>query len=197
MLVKMPRAALAVLVGGGVAGSHVTAVDLQVEGRSLPALALASARAHADTVALVPPPDDGDWWGALTTAILESAPVPADEDVVVVHEVHRALAGDEVWERVVEAVHAGAGASVPSLPVTDTVRDRHGVLFDRATLVECQSPRAYRASTLRAMAATDATSELDALQASGVDLAIVAGASSACVIRTAGDAAVIRARSGR
>jgi 2-C-methyl-D-erythritol 4-phosphate cytidylyltransferase len=55
---------------------------------------------------------------ALVAAMRPSAPY----DVVLVHDAARPLASPDLVRRVVAAVRAGAGAVVPGLPVTDTVK---------------------------------------------------------------------------
>ncbi|MFI2753126.1 2-C-methyl-D-erythritol 4-phosphate cytidylyltransferase [Cellulomonas sp. P22] len=50
------------------------------------------------------------------------AALPAEVDVVLVHDAARALVPAEVVDRVVAAVHAGHRAVVPALDVTDTIK---------------------------------------------------------------------------
>lgn len=55
-------------------------------------------------------------------ALVETMSPSAPYDVVLVHDAARPLASPELVRRVVAAVRAGAGAVVPGLPVTDTVK---------------------------------------------------------------------------
>lgn len=83
------------------------------------------------------------------------AGVPADADVVCVHDAARPLATEDLYRRVIDAVCAGADGAVPAMQVTDTIKvvDRGGVVMDtpdRSTLVAVQTPQAFRAAMLRA-----------------------------------------------
>ena len=69
-----------------------------------------------------------------------------DVDVVLVHDAARCLTPLAVFERVVEAVRAGAAGAVPGIPLVDTVKtvDAHGVITgtpDRASLRAVQTRR--------------------------------------------------------
>lgn len=55
-------------------------------------------------------------------ALVETMSPSAPYDVVLVHDAARPLASPDLVRRVVAAVRAGAGAVVPGLPVTDTVK---------------------------------------------------------------------------
>jgi 2-C-methyl-D-erythritol 4-phosphate cytidylyltransferase len=80
--------------------------------------------------------------------------VPDDADIVVVHDAARPLASAQLFERVVQAVAAGADAAVPALPVSDTLKrvthDRVVETVPREGLVSVQTPQAFRAGVLRA-----------------------------------------------
>jgi 2-C-methyl-D-erythritol 4-phosphate cytidylyltransferase len=74
-------------------------------------------------------------------------------DVVLVHDAARCLTPLAVFQRVVDAVHAGAAGAVPGLPVVDTVKtvDAAGVITgtpDRATLRSVQTPQGFRREVL-------------------------------------------------
>ncbi|MDO5629358.1 MAG: 2-C-methyl-D-erythritol 4-phosphate cytidylyltransferase [Mobilicoccus sp.] len=81
-----------------------------------------------------------------------------DDDVVLVHDAARALAPPSLFERVIDAVRAGADAVVPGLPVIDTVKvvDAHGRVTatpDRVSLRAVQTPQGFgRDALLRAHA---------------------------------------------
>jgi 2-C-methyl-D-erythritol 4-phosphate cytidylyltransferase len=90
------------------------------------------------------------------------ARVPAEADIVVVHDAARPLASIRLVEAVVDAVEGGADAAVPALPVVDTLRRRTGGPVDRDGLVAVQTPQAFRAAALRAAHDGDAEATDDA-----------------------------------
>lgn len=70
-------------------------------------------------------------------------------DVVLVHDAARPLTPAQVTARVIDAVRAGAGAVIPVLPVTDTLKsvDASGVVTGtprRADMVAVQTPQGFR-----------------------------------------------------
>ena len=86
--------------------------------------------------------------GALPDGVL------ADADVLLIHDLVHAFAGPELVGRVVDAVAAGAGAVLPVLPCTDTVKqlDAEGVIVgmpDRSRLRVAQTPYGFSAAALR------------------------------------------------
>ena len=131
--------------------------------------------------------------------------LPADVDVVLVHDAARCLTPPAMVARVVAAVRAGHRAVVPTVAVTDTLVEvaPDGVrTVDRTTLRAVQTPqgfdralldRAHRAAADRAhderQAATDDASLCAAL---GEPVATVDGADEAFKITTARDLAVAR-----
>lgn len=105
------------------------------------------------------------------------AAVPADADVVVVHDAARPVPVPAVWDRVLAAVEAGADAAVPAIPVTDTLREIGGATIDRSRLVAVQTPQAFRASALRAAHAAEpeGTDDASLVEASGGRVVVVDG----------------------
>jgi 2-C-methyl-D-erythritol 4-phosphate cytidylyltransferase len=105
------------------------------------------------------------------------AAVPADADVIVVHDGARPLAGAELFARVVGAVRDGADAAVPAVDVTDTLRHRSGRAVDRNGLVAVQTPQAFRASSLRRAHAAEpeATDDASLVEAAGGKVVVVEG----------------------
>ncbi|HEX5094376.1 MAG TPA: 2-C-methyl-D-erythritol 4-phosphate cytidylyltransferase [Acidimicrobiia bacterium] len=107
--------------------------------------------------------------------------VPADADVVVVHDAARPLASRGLFVAVVEAVRAGADAAIPALPVVDTVKRVDGAhvieTVPREDLVVVQTPQAFRADALRkAHAAADVSTDDAALvEAAGGTVVVVPG----------------------
>ena len=103
--------------------------------------------------------------------------VPDDAEIVLVHDGARPLATDGVFERVIEAVRAGADAAVPVIDVTDTIRWRGGGTADRRLLAAVQTPQAFRAGALRAAhaAGADATDDATLVEAAGATVVTVDG----------------------
>ena len=107
--------------------------------------------------------------------------LPADVDVVVVHDAARPLASRGLFARVIGAVRAGADAAVPGLPVADTVkrvRDHHVVeTVPRDDLVAVQTPQAFRRSVLQAAHEGDGLDTDDAalVEAIGGSVVVVEG----------------------
>ena len=84
---------------------------------------------------------------------LALAALPADADVVLVHDAARCLAPADLVERVVAAVRAGAAAVVPVLPVADTVKqvDADGAVVrtvPRVDLRAVQTPQGFARDVL-------------------------------------------------
>lgn len=110
------------------------------------------------------------------------AHVPADADIVCVHDAARPFADADLYRRVVAAVEAGADAAVPGVAVTDTIKvvDDAGVVTatpDRATLVAVQTPQAFRYASLVAAHASgaEATDDAALIEATGGRVVVVEG----------------------
>jgi 2-C-methyl-D-erythritol 4-phosphate cytidylyltransferase len=103
--------------------------------------------------------------------------VPADAEVVVVHDGARPLAPAGLFTAVVDAVRAGADAAVPGVPVVDTLRALEGGVVDRDGLVAVQTPQAFRAGALRAAHAQEgeATDDASLVEAAGGKVVVVNG----------------------
>jgi 2-C-methyl-D-erythritol 4-phosphate cytidylyltransferase len=93
--------------------------------------------------------------GATRSASVRSglAAVPDDADVIVVHDGARPVPVPEVWARVITAVHDGADAAIPVVPVTDTLwSDGSGALadgsIDRSGVFAVQTPQAFKRTAL-------------------------------------------------
>jgi 2-C-methyl-D-erythritol 4-phosphate cytidylyltransferase len=84
------------------------------------------------------------------------AGVPADAEVIVVHDAARPLATTETFVAVLAALDVdGVAGVVPGLPPSDTIKavDADGNVtgtLERSTLVAVQTPQAFRAAALRA-----------------------------------------------
>ena len=103
--------------------------------------------------------------------------VPDEAEIVLVHDGARPLATDGVFERVIQAVRAGADAAIPVIDLTDTIRWRGGGTADRRKLAAVQTPQAFRADALRAAhaAGADATDDATLVEATGATVVTVDG----------------------
>jgi 2-C-methyl-D-erythritol 4-phosphate cytidylyltransferase len=151
--------------------------------------ALRGALTWSDGVVLVVPPDVvGDpepdvhavvAGGATRSASVRSglAAVPADADIVLVHDAARPVPVPRVWERVLDAVADGADAAVPTIPVVDSLRHQDGHAVDRTGLVAVQTPQGFRAAALRAAHAAggDASDDATLVEQAGGKVVLVEG----------------------
>lgn len=164
---------------------------------------LAVARAAADHVIVVLAPGDEEigrvlvedgladvavTGGSERSDSVRAALAVVDEEaaVIVVHDAARPLASADLHRAVVAAVHAGADAVIPAVPVTDTIKqvanDAQGrpVVIDtpdRSTLVAVQTPQAFRADVLRAAhsSAAVATDDAALVEAMGSAVVVIEG----------------------
>lgn len=114
------------------------------------------------------------------------AALPAEVDLVLVHDAARCLTPVEVVERVVAALRSGAPAVVPVLPVADTVKqvadDRVVCTVDRAALVSAQTPQGFLRAVLEqahADGAAGLTDDAGLVEAMGAPVVTVPGADEA------------------
>ncbi len=79
--------------------------------------------------------------------------VPADTEVVAIHDAARPFAPPDLFTEVIAAVAAGAEGAIPVIPVADTVKRVHDGLvvstLDRDELMLAQTPQAFRLVALR------------------------------------------------
>jgi len=164
---------------------------------------LATARAAADHVVVVLAPGDAAEGealvesGAADVAVAGGAEradsvraalavIDADAAVIVVHDAARPLASAALHQAVVAAVHAGADAAIPGVPLSDTVKrvapgEQGGEVvvetLDRSALVAVQTPQAFRADLLRRAhaAGADATDDAALVEAVGGTVVVVPG----------------------
>jgi 2-C-methyl-D-erythritol 4-phosphate cytidylyltransferase len=128
------------------------------------------------------------------------AALPAECDLVLVHDAARALVPVEVVEAVVAALGAGAEAVVPVLAMADTVKrvDVAGLVTEtvpRSDLRAVQTPQGFRREVLErahalALAVTDDAAMVEAL---GVKVRTVGGAPQAFKVTTPFDLLVAEA----
>ncbi len=200
------RGVWAIVVAGGSGsrfGKRKQFEDLH--GRRVLDWSTAVAQATCDGVVVVLPADrlepGAQPGGATRSASVRAglAAVPTTAAVVVVHDAARPLAGPELFERVVEAVEAGADAAVPGVALSDTVKRVAGgrviATVDRRHLVAVQTPQAFRADILRRAHAgdTEATDDAGLVEALGGTVVVVQGDSRNFKITSPDDLVVARA----
>jgi 2-C-methyl-D-erythritol 4-phosphate cytidylyltransferase len=109
------------------------------------------------------------------------AHVPADAEVVIVHDAARPLATAALFAAVAAQISEGADAAVPGIPVTDTIkRVSAGIVretVERSELAAVQTPQAFRAEVLRRAhaAGADATDDAALVEALGAEVVVVPG----------------------
>ena len=115
-------------------------------------------------------------------------------DVVLVHDAARCLTPLGVFQRVVDAVRAGAAGAVPGLPVVDTVKsvDDAGVITgtpDRASLRAVQTPQGFRREVLVTAyeSGVQATDDAALVERCGDHVLVVDGDPLAFKVTTADD----------
>lgn len=126
--------------------------------------------------------------------------VPADAEIVIVHDAARPLASSGLFAAVVSAIEAGADAAVPGIPVADTLkRVRDGQVestIDRADIVAVQTPQAFRADVIRRAHQGDpeATDDAALVEELGATVVVVPGEVHNQKITDAEDVAVVDSR---
>jgi 2-C-methyl-D-erythritol 4-phosphate cytidylyltransferase len=168
-------------------------------GRPVASWAVDACRAVSDGVVLVVPADAQPVDSGADVVVTGGASraesvrcgldaVPADADVIVVHDAARPLAPPALFVAVLEALHGDqVVGAVPGVSPSDTIKvvdDAMNVTNtpDRTTLVAVQTPQAFRSAALRdaharAAADRDATVTDDAMlvEASGGRVRVVPG----------------------
>jgi 2-C-methyl-D-erythritol 4-phosphate cytidylyltransferase len=201
-------------------GGHVPKALVDVAGTPLVVHAVSRLRsAGCDVVIVAAPPDAVNEFAAVlpdavvigggTTRQASVATalrvLPADVDVVLVHDAARGLAPATVAQTVVAAVRAGADAVVPVLLVADTVKEvdadgRVRRTLDRATLRAVQTPQGFRREVLdRAHAAATGDDSLDdaaLVEALGLTVTTVPGDAAALKVTTRADLVIATALVG-
>ena len=166
--------------------------------------ALRAAAAHGAGVVLVVPRDVVDQSEPLATVVVAGGPsrsasvraglaaVPADADLVLVHDAARPVPVPDVWARVMAALRAGADAVVPVVPVLDTLRSVDGGTVDRSRFVAVQTPQGFRTDVLRAAHAAepDASDDAALVEAAGGRVVLVEGDPTNIKITASTDLAV-------
>jgi 2-C-methyl-D-erythritol 4-phosphate cytidylyltransferase len=118
------------------------------------------------------------------------AVVPADVDIVLVHDAARALTPPSLIESVAAAVREGAPAVIPVLPVVDTIKEVDPAeivlgTVDRSVLRSVQTPQGFRRDVLaaaHAAAADPLTDDAGLIEKAGLPVACVPGSELAMKI---------------
>jgi 2-C-methyl-D-erythritol 4-phosphate cytidylyltransferase len=200
-----------IVVAGGTGSRFGTAKQFEsIAGARLVDRAVETATGACDDVVVVLP-DGFTWDGArVTAAVVGGATrsasvraglteVPASATIVVVHDAARPLASPALFEAVIRAVHSGADAAVPAVPVPDTMKrvdgDRVVETVARDEFVAVQTPQAFRADRLRAAHAsgTDATDDAALIEEAGGQVVIVPGDPANLKVTTPADLAAATA----
>jgi 2-C-methyl-D-erythritol 4-phosphate cytidylyltransferase len=128
--------------------------------------------------------------------------LPADVDVVLVHDAARPLVPVEVVERVINAVRDGAPAVIPVLPVVDTIKEIDGAgmvqaTLDRSILRSVQTPQGFAREVLQRAHAEadidDVTDDAGLVERAGIPVATVLGHEEALKITRPFDLSVAEA----
>ncbi|MHB1488838.1 MAG: 2-C-methyl-D-erythritol 4-phosphate cytidylyltransferase [Acidimicrobiales bacterium] len=132
------------------------------------------------------------------------AAVPADAQVIVVHDGARPLASPALFSLVVRALdHHGAAGALPALAVAETLKrvdgDRVSATVDRTNLVVVQTPQAFAAHALRQAHAdgTEATDDAALVEAAGGVVVVVPGEATNIKLTLPGDLRVAEMMMGR
>lgn len=127
------------------------------------------------------------------------AAVPAGTQYVLVHDAARPAVPAAVIDRVIRALHDGAEAVVPVVPVTDSLKQVSGDVVvahaDRSRFARAQTPQGFRLDTLRRAYASarasgrlaDATDDVSLAADIGVPVTTVAGDEANVKVTTAAD----------
>lgn len=160
-------------------------------GRRVLDYAVGAATEASDGVVLVVP-RGVDWDLGSTTSVPGGltrsasvrcglAAVPADSEIIVVHDAARPLADTDLFRAVIDAVRAGADAAIPGCAIADTIKRVDGDVVvateSRENLVTVQTPQAFRAEVLRAAHAhePEGTDDAAVVEAAGGRVVVVAG----------------------
>jgi 2-C-methyl-D-erythritol 4-phosphate cytidylyltransferase len=129
------------------------------------------------------------------------AAVPADADLIAVHDAARPLIPRTVFDALVAAIEfVHADAAIPGVAVTDTIkRIRDGMVIEtpeRAELVAVQTPQMFRAQVLRDAhhIGGDATDDAALIERGGGRVVVVPGDAMLRKITTSDDLDWLRGR---
>ncbi len=211
-----PVVAVVVAAGSGSRlGASIPKALVRVAGKSLVQWAVASLAAGGVTKAVVtaPPGYRDELAEQLTSAEIECevidggdrrqdsvrlglAQLPEHAGIVLIHDAARPFVPPQVVQAVSEAVAAGAGAVIPGMPVTDSLRHRHAngsSAVDRTEYVAVQTPQGFDLTLVRRAhdhvqaAGIEVTDDAAACEAIGQSVSVVPGHSDALKITTGHD----------
>jgi 2-C-methyl-D-erythritol 4-phosphate cytidylyltransferase / 2-C-methyl-D-erythritol 2,4-cyclodiphosphate synthase len=161
----------------------------------------AAYAAATQGLALPPPLLGGATRQASARAGLEAL-APHAPDAVLIHDAARPLIPAAVIDRVLDAL-AQAEASIPALPVTDTLKRAHAGLVtatvDREKLFRVQTPQGFRFPAILAAhraATADLTDDAGLIEAAGGRVALVEGDELLMKVTLPGDIARLEALAG-
>jgi len=123
------------------------------------------------------------------------AAVPADAQILLVHDAARPVASADLFARVVQAVADGSDAVVPVADVVDTIRDLQGNTIDRSQLQIVQTPQGFSAAALRDAhgSSAEATDDATLVKAVGFSTIAIAGERWNVKVTEPDDAVVVAA----
>ncbi len=175
---------------------------------------ITAARTVTDDVVLVVPHDlahepvEGAHvvaGGATRSASVRAglALIPADAEIILIHDAARPAASAELFAAVVAAVEGGADAVIPGISLADTIKvvqdsvDGRVVVStpDRATLVAVQTPQGFKAPLLFAAHASlaEATDDAALVEAMGARVQVIEGELGNLKITSPGDLVLLEA----
>lgn len=116
-------------------------------------------------------------------------------ETVLVHDAARALAPAALFDAVIAAVRGSGGGAIPTLPVTDTIKQTDAAgrverTLDRSSLVAVQTPQGFPRALLvdaYAEAAEEFTDDAALFASAGHPVTAIAGDAAAFKITTAWD----------
>lgn len=166
-----------------------------INGRRVLDWSLAAARSSCDHVVLVVAPQQLDVDEPDAEFVVEGGTtrsdsvraglsvVPAEVEIIVIHDAARPFATPALFNAVIDAVRAGADGAVPGIPVVDTIKRvnvaTNEILetLDRSSLVAVQTPQAFTASILRQAhdKGGEATDDASLVEQSGGKIVVVTG----------------------
>ena len=128
------------------------------------------------------------------------AEVPAEAEIILIHDAARPLVTDDVIGRVVEALRDDIDGAVPGLPISDTIKQAPAGLVERTVprdgLFVVQTPQGFRAEIFRrALAEVDlpATDCAGMVEAIGGRVRVTLGDPRLAKITTEADLALVEA----
>lgn len=129
------------------------------------------------------------------------AVLPADVELVAIHDAARPLATETLFASTIAAVRNGTDGAVPAVPVTDTIKRVAGDVLetvDRSELVAVQTPQTFRVDVLRRAHARepDASDDSALIEAIGGKVIAVPGEKSNLKITTPEDLMIAAALIG-